>query len=380
MLRFPLGWMAWEFTHSAFWVGVFSAILLLPAIFLAPVFGVISDRVNPRNGMLITMVLQGIVALLVTLVVWAQWLELYGLLAIGFVLGVITSAHQPMRLSLVPRLVPRSRLPSAIGLSAIVFNVARVLGPAVAGVIIARSTPDRALLISGLLFFGAWLALLRVKIEFTYLQDRSSSVLTELIQGVRFVIGHSSIRLILTLTLINGFLGRTVLELLPALSGKLLDGTAVQLAWLTAASGVGSVIGGIVLTQQRDQESTLLRLVLISLTVGAVLLLTIYWLAAPWLLTLLVGLLSLVTTIVGIGGQALTQLSVDESLRGRVMSLWSLLIMGGPAVGSFVVGALADWWGFVNTLIGLAIIVLFILMFLWRVGLAQIKSPTVFCR
>merc|ERR1711916_382201 len=121
--------------------------------------------------------------------------------------------------------------------------------------------------------------------------------------------GHRAIGFVLALTLMNALLGRTVLELLPAISGKLLDGTAVQLAWLTAASGVGSVIGGILLTQQRDRESTLMRLVLTCLTLAALILLPIYWLATPWLLTLAVGLLSLVTTTVGIGGQALTQLT-----------------------------------------------------------------------
>lgn len=366
MLRFPLGWMAWDLTHSAFWVGVFSAVLLLPAIFLAPLFGVLSDRVNPRNGVLTTMFSQGALAALITLMVWADWLGLNGLLVVALVMGIVTSAHQPMRLALLPKLVSRARLPSAIGLSAIVFNVSRVLGPAVAGVIIARAEPEWALAIAACLFMGAWFALLRVHIEYQAVSARETSVLTELIDGLKFVAGHRAIGFVLALTLMNALLGRTVLELLPAISGKLLDGTAVQLAWLTAASGVGSVIGGILLTQQRDRESTLMRLVLTCLTLAALILLPIYWLATPWLLTLAVGLLSLVTTTVGIGGQALTQLTVAEQYRGRVMSLWSLLIMGGPAIGSFVVGALADILGFVSTLMGVSIAALLVLGFFWR--------------
>ncbi len=366
MLRFPLGWMAWDLTHSAFWVGVFSAVLLLPAIFLAPLFGVLSDRVNPRNGVLTTMFSQGALAALITLMVWADWLGLNGLLVVALVMGIVTSAHQPMRLALLPKLVSRARLPSAIGLSAIVFNVSRVLGPAVAGGIIARAEPEWALAIAACLFMGAWFALLRVHIEYQAVSARETSVLTELIDGLKFVAGHRAIGFVLALTLMNALLGRTVLELLPAISGKLLDGTAVQLAWLTAASGGGSVIGGILLTQQRDRESTLMRLVLTCLTLAALILLPIYWLATPWLLTLAVGLLSLVTTTVGIGGQALTQLTVAEQYRGRVMSLWSLLIMGGPAIGSFVVGALADILGFVSTLMGVSIAALLVLGFFWR--------------
>ncbi|WP_317930095.1 MFS transporter [Halioxenophilus sp. WMMB6] len=365
MLRFPLGWMAWELTHSAFWVGVFGACLLLPAIVLAPVFGVVSDRINPRNGLLFTLGSHALIAALTAVGLFNNWLELFGLLSSALIIGLITAAHQPLRLAFIPRLVTRERLPSAIGISAIVYNTSRIVGPAIAGVIIAHSSAAVAIAVSALLFLGAVTALLRVHLLPLANGAGGQGVWAQMVEGLRFAKGNSAIRLILTLTMVNGLLGRSVLELLPAITGKLLAGGATQLAWLTGAAGAGSILGGLLLTRQSDQETALLRWVLVSLTASSLMLLPLRWLVSPWLLTFMVGLLSLSTTMAGIGSQALAQLSVVEQFRGRVMSLWTMMTMGAPAVGGFLLGALADLVGFIATLAGLGGVALLVVLRLW---------------
>ena len=369
MLRFPLAWMAWELTHSAFWVGVFSACMLLPVLFLAPLFGVLTDRISPRNGMLVTSSSLVLISMLAGAATLAGIYSLAGLIVTALLIGVITAAHQPMRLSLLPELVSREGLPSAIGISAVIFNTARIIGPALAGLIIAHTSAAWAVIASGVLFGGSGLGLLRIKLAPKAKGKVHKSVVSELMEGFRFAASHPAIRLVLTLTLVNGLLGRTVLELLPAISGKLIAGDAAQLAWLTGSAGVGSIIGGLWITRSRDNEQLLLKQMFICLAAAALLLMPLYWLATPLLLTPLVGVLSLFTTVVGVSGQALAQLCVDENFRGRVMSMWSLLIMGGPAVGSFAIGAFADQFGFVLTLLGLALVALPGLGLLWlRVG------------
>lgn len=364
--RFLLGWLAWELTESALWVGITGACMLFPAIVLSPLFGVLSDRINPRNGMLVTLLAQSVVAGVAAGAIFADLFSLVWLVGLALAIGGISAAHHPLRLALIPRLVSRQFLPSAIGLSAIVFNISRIIGPALAGPMIAYTSAGVPFVLAAALFFGAFWMLLRVRVEEKAGEGAGTSVLEELMDGFRFAAGHIPIRLILVFTLINGLLGRTVIELLPAISGKLLDGDATLLAVLTAAAGVGSILGGLLLTRQSDDEAAMARRVLLCLASAGLILLPVNWFTSVWLLAPVVAWLSLATTMAGIGSQALAQLVVRDDFRGRVMSLWTMLSMGAPALGGFVMGALADSIGFVPTLVGFAGLVLVSIAGLWK--------------
>ncbi len=364
--RFLLGWIAWDLTETALWVGITSACMLFPAIVLSPLFGVLSDRINPRDGMLGTLAGQGVVAILAAGAMTGDGLSLDGLVALALAVGAISAAHHPLRLALIPRLVARERLPSAIGLSAVVFNTSRIIGPALTGVMIVRTSAALMFLVAGVLFAAAFVTLLRVRIPRPSDAPHGEGMLAQLVEGFRFAATHAGIRFVLTLALVNGLWGRAVIELLPALSGKLLAGTPTTLAALTAAAGAGSIAGGLLLTRQKDNEARLARLVLISLASAAAVLLPIRWADSLWLLVPMIGYLSLATTMAGIGSQALAQFVVHDALRGRVMSLWTMLSMGAPALGGFLLGALADRVGFVSTLVTGALLCLSVVAVLWR--------------
>lgn len=366
MVRFSLGWLAWDFTESAFWVGVTSAAMLLPTFVLSPIFGVLSDRISPRNGLLFTLTSQALIAGLVALSMGLGGFSLPVLLVAGTAIGAISAAHHPLRLAFIPRLVEREKLPSAIGLSATVFNLSRILGPAFCGVLIAHFSTAVVLVLATFFYVGAALALTRVKLKPLPPKANQASVLAELIEGFAAGINDRTIRLILTLTLINGLVGRTVLELLPAISGKLLAGTAAHLAWLTSAAGLGSIIGGLLVARLRDNDALLLKLVIMSLAAAGAALLLLPVSDQIWVLAAIIGFISLVTTVSGISSQALAQLTVEDHLRGRVMSFWTVLSMGGPAIGSFLVGASAEKIGFPVTLTGVSCLALLVIALLWQ--------------
>ncbi|MCB1676626.1 MAG: MFS transporter, partial [Halioglobus sp.] len=177
-------------------------------------------------------------------------------------------------------------------------------------------------------------------------------VLAQLAEGLRYARDHTTIRLILAVTLVNGLLGRTVIELLPALSGKLLDGAATTLALLTACAGTGSVLGGFLLTRHRSDETALLKTMLYSLLGAALVLLPLRWADGLWAIAGITLLLGMATTMAGAGSQALAQLTVSDQYRGRVLSIWTVFTMGAPAIGSLAMGALADLFGFVPVVAG----------------------------
>jgi MFS family permease len=346
MIRFLFGWSAWELTHSAFWVGVVAGAMLFPTFLLSPIFGIVSDRINPRNGLLFTVSLHGVVAGVAGAVYLLGRFDLPWLVVLAAALGAVTAAHTPIRLALIPRLVSREALPSAIGYSAIIFNISRILGPAAGAWLIAHASLPAAYLVALILCAISLAFLFTVRDIGQVERRRPASMLRELGAGFSYVVRHRGIRLVFTFTLINGLLGRTLIELLPALSGQMLQGDSSTLATLTAAAGVGSIIGGFIISRQGGSEERLLALVMASLLLGAVSLLGVRWLQGLPSISALVMLTSMITTMVGTSSQALAQLLVAEEYRGRVLSIWAVLAMGAPAIGTVLMGAMADLLGF----------------------------------
>lgn len=346
IIRFLLGWTAWELTESALFVGLTSATLLIPTFIMSPVFGVVADRINLRFGVLATIAGQGLMGLAAGLTDYSGWLTIEWLLVLALLNGMVTAAHHPMRLSVMPRLISRDLLPSGIGLSAMVFNASRIVGPALAAALLTIASTGFSFLAAALLFLIATLLLLRLPTIPPKGEKSEKSLLADLRIGVRFAMSSPIIRVILMLATINGMLGRSVIELLPAISGQILSGDARTLAVLTALAGVGAIAGGLFMSRQRGSEKNLVRAVIIALIANAIFLLPLTLFGNLITVSAIILLVSLCVTVTGTGCQALLQLTTSDEFRGRVMSLWTVITMGTPAFGAFFIGALADWLGF----------------------------------
>ena len=346
LIRFLFGWSAWELTHSAFWVGMVAGAMLLPTFLFSPLFGIVSDRINPRNGLVVTVLAHGLVAALAGLADVLGILDLPSLLGLAILLGAATSAHTPIRLALVPKLVQRQALPSAIGYSAMIFNTSRIIGPAMGAWLVATFSEPVAFFVATCLCIGAIPFLLAIEGITRAVRDEPVGFFRELEAGLVYVASHRAIKVVLGLTLLNGLLGRTLLELLPAVSGQLLNGTPETLATLSATAGAGSILGGLIVSRQGGEQSRLLGLVSGCLVLGSACLFAVQYLHSLVAFSMLVFALSMTTTMAGTSSQALAQLMVDDAYRGRVLSLWTMLAMGAPAIGAILVGALAQAWGF----------------------------------
>jgi MFS family permease len=366
IVRFLLGWSAWELTHSALWVGIVAGLMLFPAIVLSPVFGIVSDRINPRNGLIITVALQALIACAAGVAVLLDWYSLPWLLGLAALIGCVTAAHTPIRLALIPLLVPRDALPSAVGFSAIIFNTSRILGPAAAAWLAAQTSIATAFFVAMALLLAAQPFLVSVKGLPIKVSHDATSLFAQFKAGLAYTRRHPGIRLVFGYTLVNALLGRTVIELLPALSGQLLRGDAATLATLTATAGVGSIAGGVLISRQRSDENRILTLLTLCLAVGAICLVPVIWLDGLISLCAIVMCLSLVTTMVGTASQVLTQLMVADDYRGRVLSLWTVLALGAPAAGVVVMGGLADTLGFATVLPGFSLVSIVVVALLYR--------------
>jgi len=362
--RFLIGWVTWDISHSAFWVGSVSAALMLPTLFLSPVFGVISDRINPKNGMVITSASNMLICFSIALLYWFNALSIFPLIIMATAFGCVTAAQAPLRLATLPRLVTREQMANGIGLTAILFNLSRILGPALTALLLTRTSADSIFVLSGILFLIAAVILSRIQLLDSSKKKDNKSVSNELIEGLRFVLNHGGIKLIFILSLINGLVIRTLMELLPAVSGELTNGTPEELAWLTASAGAGSILGGYFISRQHSRVDRLIRFVFMALLIGQFVLLPIFWLRGLWSLMPVLAITSMMMTIVGTSSQTLIQLSINRDFLGRVMGIWMVIAMGSPAVGAFIIGALADWVGIQVVFFSCALIAIVMTLYL----------------
>src|SRR6516225_10002970 len=138
MQRVAVGWLAWTLTHSGTWLGVMSMAEFFPVVFLSPLAGALADRRDRVGIIRVTQIAGSVEASLLAVLVYTGWITIELLFLLTLLLGVFNAVAQPSRLALIPTLVDRAALPSALAINAIIFNSARFLGPAVAGIVIAR--------------------------------------------------------------------------------------------------------------------------------------------------------------------------------------------------------------------------------------------------
>lgn len=364
LLRFLLGWSAWELTHSATWVGIVGALMLAPALLLSPWFGILSDRMNPQRGLQLSMILHNVIALAGALTTYWDLYDRVALTLLATTLGIATSLHSPMRLAMVPLLVAREALPSAVGYSAMSFNIARMIGPALGAMLVAQIDTVAAWLTAMVLFSVSFWRLSLLTVELNRPVSAETSYLSQFMEGARHLTQRADLRLLLALTALNGLLGRTLIELLPALSGQILNGGSSELAILVAMAGLGSVLGGLLVSRQAADLGRLLLLVCMAIALSSATLVILRNLSDVVSLAIWVSWLSVATTVAGTGCQTLIQLSTLPDFRGRVMSVWTMLAMGAPALGAAVLGAGADGFGFdwvstVAGILGMCLVVIF---------------------
>jgi MFS family permease len=348
MQRVTIGWIAWDLTSSAAFVGFVAFANFAPSMIAGPLFGVLIDRVRVKQAALITQFLSFVIALgFYVFFVFGVLDELVILLLSAFS-GLIVSAHSPIRMSLAPRLVDRASVSSVITLGAINFNLARLTGPAVGGWLIALWGVSAALFIQVLCYLPFLFA-----ISLLQPRERSSSetskeaFLNALKSGIRHVLKSPLICQALLITALYSFLIRGALELLPVIADGLFSKGATGLGLLTSCAGFGALLAGMAKALLPNQiAGAIPKYVLVSVLFG-IAMVSLVGLSNSWMLTLLcISYLGFAGTLSGISLQTAIQIELEDNFRGRVMSLWTMAGIGGSAAGAIALGALTDYLGF----------------------------------
>jgi MFS family permease len=348
--RVALGWSAWELTGSELWVGIVAFTQFAPAVVFGPLFGVLADRFDRRRASILVNTGSAInMAVLATVTITGN-LDIALLTASSIMQGTLDGAHTPIRMTLVPSLVNREQLQSAIASNSIAFNVSRFVGPAIAGIIIASFGVGTAFAVNSVSYLAIVAAVFAVTLNPRKRRQKApGAVWAEIMDGVRYVASHATIRGLLLIVAIASVFGRGALEMLPAFADAVFERGASGLAILTSAVGVGSIATGLVLAQRgRWLDARVVRwtVVVAGLFIIAFGLIDAFWLAVP-----VVTALGIILALCGVGSQILIQSLVDDEVRGRVSSLWGMIAFGGTAFGSIIVGSASALFGLQLTVI-----------------------------
>jgi len=347
MQRVTIGWIAWDLTSSATFVGFIAFVNFAPAMVTGPLFGVLVDRMRITQVAKLTQILLLIISLGFYLFFTFGILDEILLSFLSFLSGLVTSAHNPVRLSLAPRLVDRTSVASVVSIVAINFNLARLTGPAIGGWLIASWGISTALLVQT----GFYLPFI-FAISLLHPRGRSSSIINNepfiaaLQNGVKYALANTLIRQAFLVTALYAFLIRGTLEILPVIADGVFSRGATGLGLLTSSAGFGALIAGVIKAFTPSQTVRKLPKFALASTLLGIGLMPLVGLSNSWNLTLLcIFYIGFSGTLAGISVQTAIQIDLDDDFRGRVMSLWTMVSIGATATGAIILGGLADHIG-----------------------------------
>jgi MFS family permease len=344
MTRVATAWLVYRLTHSAVLLGTVGFFGQIPTFLLAPLAGVLVDRWNRQRVLIATQALAMLQSLLLA------WLALTGRITIAEILvlsafqGCINAFDMPGRQSFMLEMVTdRADLSNAIAINSSMVNLARLVGPSLAGVLIAATSEGWCFLADGVSYLAVIASLLAMRIPRRSgpgPSKRGTSMLTELHEGFGYVRGFLPIRSILLLFALVSLMGWPFTVLMPIFAAKVLNGGAHTLGFLTSAVGIGALASGISLAMRRSVRGLLKRIPIGALVFGGGLmafgLSRSLWLSMALLLLVGFGMMQGLTC-----SNTILQTIVPEDKRGRVMSYYTIAFVGMAPFGSLLAGTLA---------------------------------------
>jgi MFS family permease len=337
-------WLVLDLTHSPLALGTVTMLQFLPISLLVLFGGVIADKVPKRRLLVLTQTSAMGQAFVLAFLTWSGLVTLWEIYILAAMLGLTNAIDNPTRQAFVVEMVGRDDIMNAVALNSSMFNGARLVGPAVGGVIIAVVGVGAAFFINGVSFIAVIIGLLLMRPRLLYPTRRSGEgrVLEQLVEGLRYSLRTPAILLIVILMAAIGTFGYNFTVVLPLLARNALHVGSIGFGAMTSAVGVGSLVAALTLATLRKTSR---RTLLIGATAFTVFLAAVA--ASPWYPLTLVLLVALGVASISFTATANTslQLSAPDQLRGRVMSLYMLLFAGTTPIGGALTGIMAERLG-----------------------------------
>lgn len=347
------GWLAYQLTNSPFYLGLLGASFAVPMIALPLFGGTIADRFNRLTILKFTQTGMMLAAVAMATLAYLRIITIWDMIAISFLSSVALAVDNPTRQALIPDLVPREELLSAISLNSVAFNGAALVGPAIAGLILQLGVPANGAGSTDLLyrntafvFYANALSFFSVLVPVFIIRPRPSErrqpagFHQAVLDGLRYVQQRSALLLLLVLSAVVSMFGRSFTQLLPVFASDVLrvgsEGYGVMLTLPgagTLLAGIGLAAGGHYLNRRR---------LLVAAQIALVASIVVFALSHSFVLSLaMLGLNGFAATVFGAVAATILQIESEGHLRGRVMSLYTITVIGLGPLGSLISGSLA---------------------------------------
>lgn len=351
MQQIAMGWLVYRLTNSPFMLGVVGFSSQIPIFILSPFAGVIADRGNRHRIIIVTQILAMAQALTLALLTFTGAVQVWQVIVLGIFLGCISALDIPTRHSFVVEMVEgKEDLSNAIALNSLIFNAARLIGPSIAGILIALAGEGVCFLLNGISYLAVIVSLVAMKIKPRQSAVKHPHVLKGLKEGFLYSFGFVPIRMILLLLGMMSLMGASYVVLLPIFAKDILKGGPSTLGFLMASAGIGALVATAYIASRKNVLG-LEKTLPVSAMIFALGL-------AGFALSRNLTLSFLLLAAVGFGFMAnmavnntILQTITDDDKRGRVMSFYTASFMGMSPLGSLFAGMIASRIGAANTLI-----------------------------
>jgi MFS family permease len=337
-------WVVYQIGHSELTLGLVAFASAIPILVISPWGGVIVDRVSRRNLLIMTQTGAMLLAFILAALTFSGIVKEWHVIVLAALLGVVNAFDAPARQAFVPEMVGKKDLPNAIALNSIMFNSARVIGPAIAGLMLAIIGAAWCFTLNGISFFAVIIGLWLMKLSRRRPIHNPASPWQQLVSGVQYAAGNREISALILLSLVFSIFGISYFTVLPAFVEKVLHQGAMAYGWVNAASGLGAVSGAFLLAHRVSNGRRGQLLVWTNIAFPLILIAFAFTTLLPLSLVLAFGLgigfMVQFTTI-----NTLLQTRVEDKFRGRVMGLYTLTFFGFAPFGNLAIGALGEKLG-----------------------------------
>jgi MFS family permease len=339
MQRVAQAWLVYHLSGSGLALGVVTGLQFLPVLVAGAWGGVLADRFDKRRLLLLTQTAMGLLALALGLLTISGLVQLWMVYLLALALGVVTASDNPARQAFVMELVGRSHVMNAVSLNSAVFTLARIVGPAVAGLLINAVGTGWCFLVNALSFGGVLVALAAMRRQELLPWEPSDRSRGGVLEGLRYAWSSLDLRVPLLLMAVVGTLALNFSVILPLMASQTFHGDAGTYGLLFSTLGVGSLLGALITAGRREPSR---RLLLLSLLAFGLFMLAAAVAPSLWLELAMLVPLGVAAVIFQATSNSTLQVNTDPALRGRVMALYSVVFMGTTPIGAPIVGLVSQ--------------------------------------
>ena len=337
-------WLVLQLTNSPFLLGLTSTLQFGPILLLSAFTGVLADRLVKRNILIATQSAQATLAFALGVLVWTDRAQYWNIAVVAVLWGLTSAFDQPTRLAFVMELAGRQHVVSAVGMNSASFNAARIVGPSVAGVLIARVGLFAGFMLNALAFLVSIVALSNIPARRPSPRTGTTTIVQEIAEGIAYALRTAAVRFSLSVQVIISFCVFNFSVYVPLLARDVLGLGSEGFGLLMASLGIGAITAGLSLGAIGARRLPL-RLIAAAAGCACAGLVGLSAVRSFWPAAALLAGVGLTGTFVVTSCNTSLQLMTPDALRGRVMSLYILLSGGVFPIGAFVIGWISEAWG-----------------------------------